>query len=185
MAPVRAALDAILAGHEPFPAVVVDRRWDLVTANRPALALLAEGVDPALLAPPVNTLRLVLHPDGLAPRVGNLEEYSAHLLDRLRRQANASGDDGLVALHEELAGYPGVRDDGPVHASPADLLFVPLVLRTAGETLTFFSTIATFGTALDITIAELAVESFFPADEVTSAALRTLASTVEPAQVAG
>jgi transcriptional regulator with XRE-family HTH domain len=185
MAPVRAALDAILAGHEPFPAVVVDRRWDLVTANRPALALLAEGVDPALLAPPVNTLRLVLHPDGLAPRVGNLEEYSAHLLDRLRRQADASGDDGLVALHEELAGYPGVRDDGPVHASPADLLFVPLVLRTAGETLTFFSTIATFGTALDITIAELAVESFFPADEVTSAALRALASTVEPAQVAG
>ena len=172
MAPVRAALDAILAGHEPFPAIVVDRRWDLVTANRPAFTLLAEGVDPALLAPPINTLRLVLHPDGLAPRVANLGEYSAHLLDRLRRQANASGDEGLVALHEELAGYPGVRDDGPVHASPADLLFVPLVLRTGSETLTFFSTIATFGTALDITIAELAIESFFPADAATAAAMR-------------
>ena len=188
MAPVRAALDAILAGHEPFPAVVVDRRWDLVTANRPAFALLAEGVDPALLAPPTNTLRLVLHPDGLAPRVGNLEEYSAHLLDRLRRQASAAGDEGLVALHEELATYPGVRDDGGAQASPADLLFVPLVLRTPGGTLTFFSTIATFGTALDITIAELAVESFFPADEATSTALRALATAtppVEPAQVAG
>ena len=188
MAPVRAALDAILTGHEPFPAVVVDRRWDLVSANRPALGLLADGVAPALLAPPTNTLRLVLHPDGLAPRIANLGEYSAHLLDRLRRQAAASGDAALVALHEELAGYPGVRDDGGAPTSPADLLFVPLVLRTPEATLTFFSTIATFGTALDITLAELAVESFFPADEETSAALRAFARTVvadaEPAQVA-
>ena len=188
MAPVRAALDAILTGHEPFPAVVVDRRWDLVSANRPALGLLADGVAPELLAPPTNTLRLVLHPDGLAPRIANLGEYSAHLLDRLRRQAAASGDAALVALHEELAGYPGVRDDGGAPTSPADLLFVPLVLRTPEATLTFFSTIATFGTALDITLAELAVESFFPADEETSAALRAFARTVvadaEPAQVA-
>jgi transcriptional regulator with XRE-family HTH domain len=187
MAPVRAALDAILAGHEPFPAVVVDRRWDLVTANRPALGLLAGGVAPELLAPPTNTLRLVLHPEGLAPRVANLGEYSAHLLDRLRRQAAASGDPELLTLHEELAGYPGVRDDGPVHASTADLLFVPLVLRAEDATLTFFSTIATFGTALDITIAELAVESFFPADEATSAALRAFATATatatEPVEV--
>lgn len=173
MAPVRAALDAILGGHEPFPAVVVDRRWDLVTANRPALSILAHGVSADLLEPPVNTLRLLLHPRGLAPRIGNLEEYSAHLLDRLRRQADASGDPGLGALHDELAGYPGVRDDRGAPSQPADLLFVPLVLRVAGgDDLTFFSTIATFGTALDITIAELAVESFFPADEVTSGALR-------------
>ncbi len=189
MAPVRAALDAILAGHEPFPAVVVDRRWDLVTANRPALGILAEGVDPGLLAPPTNTLRLVLHPDGLAPRVANLGEYSAHLLDRLRRQAAASGDAALVALHDELAGYPGVRDDGGAPRSPAALLFVPLILHAGDQELTFFSTIATFGTALDITIAELAVESFFPADESTSAALRAFAeadssasASLEPAQ---
>lgn len=181
MAPVRAALDAVLGGHEPFPAVVVDRRWDLVTANRTALSLLAAGVDPALLEPPANTLRLVLHPDGLAPRIGNLGEYSAHLLDRLRRQAAAAGDPALVALHEELAGYPGVRDDRGATASVADLLFVPLVLRTeGGQDLTFFSTIATFGTALDITIAELAVESFFPADEATSATLRAMAGTDLP-----
>lgn len=182
MAPVRAALDAILGGHEPFPAVVVDRRWDLVSANRPALSLLAAGVDPELLEPPTNTLRLVLHPNGLAPRISNLEEYSAHLLDRLRRQAAASGDPGLVALHDELAGYPGVRDDRGAPSHVADLLFVPLVLQVeGGDDLTFFSTIATFGTALDVTIAELAVESFFPADQATSDALRALSGTEVPA----
>ena len=138
-------LDAILAGHEPFPAVVVNRRWDLVTANRPARTLLADGVSPALLEPPTNTLRRVLHPDGMAPRIGNLEEYSAHLLDRLCRQAATSGDPGLVALHDELAAYPGVSDDRAAPSHPADLLFVPLVLRVeGGEDLTFFSTIATF-----------------------------------------
>jgi len=174
MAPVRAALDAVLGAHEPFPAVVVDRRWDLVTANQAALSLFAD-IDPVLLEPPINTLRLVLHPEGLGPRIGNLEEYSAHLLDRLRRQAAATGDPGLLALHAELAGYPGVRDDRGAPCHVADLLFVPLVLRTDDGDLTFFSTIATFGTALDITIAELAVESFFPADQATSDALHARA----------
>ena len=181
MAPVRAALDAILAGHAPFPAVVVDRRWDLVTANQPALALMTAGVDPTLLEPPVNVLRVSLHPDGLAPRIVNLQEYSAHLLDRLRRQAAAGGDPALTALHGELAAYPGVRDDGGAPAHVADLLFVPLVLRSDGGELTFFSTIATFGTALDVTIAELAVESFFPADDATSTALHDRAATAQPA----
>ncbi len=175
MAPVRDALDKILAGHEPFPALVVDRRWDLVSANRPALALMTEGVAPEVLAPPANVLRVSLHPDGLAPRVANLAEYAAHVLERLHRQVLLSGDPDLVRLHEELSGYPGVRQ-GAATAAPVDAahrLFVPLVLRVEGEQeLRFFSTVATFGTALDITVAELAVESFFPADEETAAVLR-------------
>jgi transcriptional regulator with XRE-family HTH domain len=172
MAPVREALDKILAGHAPFPAVVVDRRWDLVALNEPATRILADGVAPELLAPPANALRISLHPDGLAPRIENLAEYSAHLLERLQRQARAAGDAELERLHEELRGYPGVEVSGPEATDAAALLFVPLVLRAAdGPSLRFFSTIATFGTALDITVAELAIESFFPADAATAAAL--------------
>jgi transcriptional regulator with XRE-family HTH domain len=173
MAPVRAALDKILAGHAPFPAVVVDRRWDLVSANGPALALLSDGVAPELIAPPANALRVCLHPDGLAPRIDNLAEYSEHLLARLRRHLAVSPDPGVAALYEELRGYPGVDDGSAAPAGPEDLLFVPLRLRALGDrTLSFFSTIATFGTALDVTLAELAIESFFPADPATEAALR-------------
>jgi transcriptional regulator with XRE-family HTH domain len=173
MAPVRDALDRILAGHEPFPALVVDRRWDLVSGNRPAMGILAGGVAPELLVPPVNTLRVCLHPDGLAPRIVNLAEYGAHLLDRLHRQAEVSGDRELAALHDELRRYPGVPEEPSTPGDAATLLFVPLVLREAdGRELTFFNTIATFGTALDITVAELAIESLFPADEATAAALR-------------
>jgi MmyB-like transcription regulator ligand binding domain len=145
----------------------VDRQWELVSANAPALALLSDGVDPALLEPPVNTLRVTLHPDGLAPRITNLAEYSSHLLHLVAHEAWASGDPALVALHEELRGYPGVDADPPP-ADPARSLFIPLQL---GE-LSFFSTIARFGTALDVTVAELAIESFFPADDHTAAALR-------------
>src|SRR3954452_4465589 len=166
MAPVRDALERLLKGHEPFPAVAVDRQWELVSANGPALALLTDGVDPTLLEPPVNTLRVTLHPDGLARRIRNLGEYSSHLLHLVAHEAAASGDPALVALHEELRGYPGV-DAGPPPPDPAGSLFIPLQL---GE-LSFFSTIARFGTALDVTVAELAIESFFPADEKTAAAL--------------
>jgi len=170
LAPVREAIDKILAGHEPFPAVVVDRRWDLVSANGAALGLLAEDVDPALLT---NALRVSLHPDGLAPRIENLAEYAEHLLSRLDRQIAASGDRDLAALADELRTYPGVPAVPATSHDTPSMLFVPLVLRTAaGERLTFFSTIATFGTALDITVAELAIESFFPADEATAEALR-------------
>ena len=170
MAPIRAALDRILAGHEPFPAVVVDARWNLVTANRPALELMSTLVADRLLEPPLNTLRVTLHPDGLAPHIENLGEYSAHLLARLDRQAVASGDDWLRDLAAELRGYPGVVD-ALVPPDTASLLFVPFVLRSGDGVLRFFSTIATFGTALDITVADLAVESFFPADETTAAKL--------------
>jgi transcriptional regulator with XRE-family HTH domain len=174
LAPVRAALDQILRGHEPYPAVVVDRRWDLVTANTAALSVLAGGVAPELLEPPANTLRLCLHPDGLAPRIVNFAEYAGDLLHRLHRQAILAADAELAALEAELRSYPKVADAprAPVETTPA--LFVPLVLRDGAATLTFFSTIATFGTALDVTVAELAIESFFPADDATADALRRL-----------
>jgi transcriptional regulator with XRE-family HTH domain len=173
MTPVRDALDKILTSHEPFPAVIVDRRWNLVTANRPALALLTAGVDPELLVPPANALRVSLHPRGLAPRIENLSEWSAHLLTRLHRQHAATGDAELGALYDELRAYPGVAENHEVDVDAASMLFVPLALRTVeGPTLRFFSTLATFGTAVDITVAELAIESFFPADDATAAALR-------------
>jgi hypothetical protein len=173
MEPVREALDKILIGHEPYPAVVVDRRWDLVAANSAAMAVLTDGVSPELLTPPINALRVSLHPEGLAPRILNLDEYSAHLLERLHRQTVASADVDLLTLHDELRRYPGVRDEPSLSSDPAARLFVPLVLRADAGVLTFFSTIATFGTALDITVAELAIESFFPADQATADALHT------------
>jgi len=173
MAPVRDALDKILASQHPFPAVVVDHRWDLVAGNRAAYGILADGVAPELLAPPVNAMRVSLHPDGLAPRIVNLAEYSAHLMHRLRRQRATTADRDLVELIDELRQYPGVVDDVIATPDAATMLFVPLVLQTGdGSTLTFFSTLATFGTALDVTMAELAIESFFPADEQTAAVLR-------------
>ncbi|MEO6317587.1 MAG: helix-turn-helix transcriptional regulator, partial [Acidimicrobiales bacterium] len=165
MSPVRGALDMILAGHEPYPSVIVDRLWNLVTANTAALTLFTVGVAPALLEPPVNVVRLGLHPDGLAPRTRNLAELSEHLLIRLQRQLAVAPDPELQELYDEVLTYPGVTQQSSVLTDPASLLFVPIVLEgPGGQELSLFSTLATFGTALDITLAELAIESFFPAD---------------------
>jgi transcriptional regulator with XRE-family HTH domain len=172
MTPVRDALALLLAGHEPFPAVVVDRHWDLVGANDPAVGLMSAGVAEELLAPPTNTMRLTLHPDGLAPRIVNFAQYSAHLVDRLRRESYAYGDMRLAALIDDVCAYPGVAGSASPAATAAEL-FVPLVLRTGEGVLTFFSTLTTFGTARDITVEELAIESFFPADASTADALRS------------
>jgi transcriptional regulator with XRE-family HTH domain len=171
MRPVRRALDAILTGHEPYPAVIVDREWEIIASNRPAQGLL-EGVSEDLVAPPANALRITLHPDGLAPRILNFREWSDHLLTRLHRQALLSQDPALAALERELLEYPGVESVSGV-TEPAEMLFVPLRLRLpSGTELSLFSTLATFGTALDITLEELSIESFFPADEATEAYLR-------------
>ncbi len=171
MEPVRRALDSILGGHEPYPAVVVDREWEIVASNRPA-QLLLEGVSEELLAPPANALRITLHPEGMAPRILNFREWSEHLLTRLHRQALLSQDPALAELERELLTYPGVEPATGV-SGPAAMLFVPLRLRLpSGAELSLFSTIATFGTALDITLEELSIESFFPADEATDAYLR-------------
>jgi transcriptional regulator with XRE-family HTH domain len=168
MAPVREAIDGVLAGHDPFPAVVVDRWWNLVAANT-ALTLLTDGVAPELMEPPVNTLRVALHPDGMGPRIVNLGQYRMHLLDRLRREAALLADERLAALYEELSAYPA-PDAPPSPGHPE--IAVPLRLGVRDAELAFFSTIATFGTAVDITVAELAIEAFFPADSATAAALR-------------
>ncbi|CAN5518526.1 helix-turn-helix transcriptional regulator [soil metagenome] len=172
MAPAREALDAILAGHSPYPAIIVDGRWNLVTANESALTILAEDVSADLLAPPVNALRVCLHPEGLAPRIVNLAEYSAHLLTRLQRQALLSGDAALAELHAELLAYPGVEVAPSAAVEPSELLFSPMRVRSQGEELLVFSTLATFGTALDVTLSELAIESFFPGDAATREILR-------------
>jgi transcriptional regulator with XRE-family HTH domain len=171
MTPVRRALDAILAGHEPYPAVIVDRQWEIVASNKPARMFL-EGVSEELTAPPANALRITLHPDGMAPRILNFAEWSAHLLIRLHRQALLSQDPALAELERELLSYPGVEPHSAA-AEPAEMLFVPLFLQIPdGPALSMFSTLATFGTALDITLEELSIESFFPADEETESYLR-------------
>lgn len=179
MAPVRDALSTIVVGHEPFPALVVDRGWDVVTANSIALRLLSADVAPALLGPPTNVMRASLHPDGLAPRIVNFGEWAEHLLDRLDRQIAVSGACELVALADELRTYPGVTR---THRSPdlASRLFVPLVILHGGHELRFLSTVATFGTALDVTVAELSIESFFPADPETAARLGAVPARRSP-----
>ncbi|MBY8875209.1 helix-turn-helix transcriptional regulator [Micromonospora sp. PLK6-60] len=174
MAAVRAAVRQVLAGHEPYPAAVVDRGWHLVDANR-SLGLLTDLVAPELLAGPVNVLRVSLHPDGLAPHIANLGEWRGHLLSRLGRQIELTGDAELAALEEELRGYP-CEDREPVVELPGPgEIVVPLRLRHDGGELVFLSTIATFGTPLDVTLAELSIESFYPADEHTAAVLRARA----------
>jgi transcriptional regulator with XRE-family HTH domain len=170
MGPVREAIDRLLRGHEPFPALVVDRHWGLVAANR-TVPLLIEGAAEHLLEPPANVLRLALHPEGLAPRTLNLGEWRAHLLDRLGRQAVASGDPALFALHEELAGYPGGGGGHAVDLEAGEIA-VPFRIRSGGADLAFISTATTFGTAVDVTVSELSIESFFPADDTTADFLR-------------
>ena len=178
LGPVRDALHQVLCAHEPNPAVVLDRHWGLVLAND-AIRLLTAGVAPHLLEPPVNVLRLSLHPDGLAPRIVNLPEWRAHLLERLARERVISGDPALAALHEELAAYPGGGSDGPREVTVTDIA-VPLRVRAGDAELTFISTVTTFGTATDVTVSELSIESFFPADEHTARHLREHASAGDP-----
>jgi transcriptional regulator with XRE-family HTH domain len=165
----REAIELVLKGHEPYPALAVDRHWTMVVSNA-AVPRLLGGVDPALLQSPVNVLRLSLHPGGLAPRITNLTEWRAHLLARLRHQIELTADPVLVALESELRAYPGGVG---TRTSPADrsAVFVPFRLRGDAGTLSFFSTTTVFGTPIDITLSELAIEAFFPADPETAAAL--------------
>jgi MmyB-like transcription regulator ligand binding domain len=172
MSTVREVLDQVLRGHEPYPAFVVDRHWGMVAGNQ-AVSVLTEGAAPELLEPPANVLRLALHPDGIAPRIVNLPELRARLLGSLGRQAVSTGDPALAALFEELSELPG----GPRASKQAAAeIAVPLRIRWGDVELSFISTITTFSRATDITVAELAIESFFPADEATAEALRGVAA---------
>ncbi|MCG5444033.1 helix-turn-helix transcriptional regulator [Micromonospora sp. NIE79] len=174
LAPVRAAVRQILDGHHPYPALLVDQHWHLVDAN-PAVALFTMDAPSHLLTPPINVLRLSLHPDGLAPRIVNLAEWRAHLLKRLHQQATSTNDPILYDLHEELRGYPG----GDVATTPVgdalSRVLVPLRYRRGDQELSFVSTTTLFGTPRDVTVAGLAVEAFFPADPATTQALRARA----------
>jgi transcriptional regulator with XRE-family HTH domain len=178
LAPVREALDLILTGHEPYPAVVVDRHWNMVAANSAVLAL-TEGVDvdPALLEPPVNVVRVSLHPRGLAPLIVNVDEWRAFFRERLERQVAITGDDDLVALIEEVAGYPAPAfEHDPASAPVVRGTVGPLRLRAPdGGELSFFGMFATFDTPFEVTTSELAIELLFPADRGTAEAMETLA----------
>ncbi|MGF6756089.1 transcriptional regulator with XRE-family HTH domain [Paraburkholderia sp. GAS42] len=170
----REAVDLVLKGHEPYPALAVDRHWTIVAVNS-ALALLAGNASPALLEAPVNALRLSLHPDGLASSIVNWHAWRAHVLARLQRQVDVSGDATLAALRDELAAYPTPPDAAPDDEDPLSdtgLIAVPLRVRTVLGVLSFYSTTTVFGTPVDVTLSELAIEAFFPADPQTAEALR-------------
>jgi transcriptional regulator with XRE-family HTH domain len=173
LAAAKQAVDLILRSHEPFPALAVDRHWNLLAANAMVPHLLA-GVDPALREGRVNVLRLSLHPQGLAPKIVNLSQWREHLFERLRQQIALTGDAALVALLEELRGYPQPESAGARLAGEHPGIAVPLQFRSAQGVLSFISTTTVFGTPTDVTLQELALETFFPADAFTGAALRAL-----------
>jgi transcriptional regulator with XRE-family HTH domain len=166
------AVHQVLAGHEPYPAIAVDRHWTLIASNAASQRLLRD-IDEALMRPPVNVLRLALHPSGIAPRTENLAEWRAHLLARLGHQIQVSGDPVLIRLLRELRDYPAPPE--PLHDVDPSAFVVPFRLITDVGTLVFFSTITVFGTPVDITLSELAVEAFYPADAATAERLRQLA----------
>jgi transcriptional regulator with XRE-family HTH domain len=171
--PALAAVEQVLAGHEPYPALAIDRAWILVRANR-AVASLLSGLPASLLDPPVNVLRLSLHPDGLAPRIANLPQWRAHLLDRLRHQIEITADPALESLMKELRGYPTPISRAPAAPDKFGGVAVPLQIVTKAGKLSFLSTTTVFGTPVDVTVSELAIESFFPADDATARTLQTI-----------
>jgi transcriptional regulator with XRE-family HTH domain len=167
----RRAIDLVLKGHEPYPALAVDRHWTLVAANA-AVAPFLEGTDRSLHEPPVNVLRLSLHPGGLAPRIVNIVEWRSHLFERLRRQIDLTADGRLIELLEELRAYPAPAESESRQAAvDYASVVVPFRLRTEAGELAFFSTTTVFGTPIDITLSELAIEAFFPADAATASAM--------------
>jgi transcriptional regulator with XRE-family HTH domain len=180
--PVRAAVDQILTRHEPYPAVVVDRAWNLVAANSAMRGLTEEVViDPALLEPPVNIMRLGFHPRGLAPLIVNLGRWRAHFCQRLERQLAVTGDPDLAALLEEIAGYPIPGDEpDPAPDPEAREMLGPVRFRApGGGELSFFGMFATFDTPFEVTTSELAMELLFPADQATAEALADRVRTKE------
>lgn len=176
LAAAREAAARVLAGHEPYPALAIDREWTLVAANRAVAPLLA-GVAPSLLRPPVNILRLALHPKGLASRTVNLPEWRAHLLSRLERQIAVSADSGLARLLDELRAYPAPEGIAVSEEEPSGMagVAVPFQVRAERGVLGFLSTTMVFGTPVDVTLSELAIEAFFPIDTRTAEAMRDLA----------
>lgn len=176
LAAARQAVELVLKGHEPCPAIALDRCWNVVAANRAAQALLAAHVSPELLAPPVNVFRLSLHPDGLASRIANLAQWRHHLFERLRQQIHATADPALLALQAELREYPAPEESPPLVMAGEMLgVVMPFCFESVHGMLSLISTTTIFGTPVDVTLQELAVESFFPADAFTAQVLREMA----------
>lgn len=176
MLAARRAIQHILDRHEPWPAVAFDRHWNMALFNRMVAPLLA-GVTPALLQPPINLLRISLHPGGLAPRIANLNQWREHLFARMRQQIQQTGDQGLADLLAELQGYPAQSAEAAQRLEgehPGVLM--PFLFDTPGGTLHLISTTTVFGSPVDITLQELALETFFPGDDATASALRAMAS---------
>lgn len=171
LAAARGIVERLLSAHAPHPALAVDRHWTLLMANDAVGRWMRHVTEPALLQPPVNVLRVSLHPGGLAPHVGNLAEWRAHVLHRLDRQVAQAPDPTLAALRNELAGYPVPDHDAAVDTA-LSAIAVPLVLRFGGPTLRFLSTTTVFGTPTEVSLSELAIETFFPADDGTARAMR-------------
>jgi transcriptional regulator with XRE-family HTH domain len=182
---VRRAIHLVLEAQKPYPAFAIDRRWNIAASNA-ALPQLYEGVSPDLLKPPVNALRLGLSPQGLAPKIANLAEWRAHLLARLRRQIDVTGDAVLMELLQELLTYPGGVSKTPAMPVGAmqHAVVVPLQIRAGAQMLSFFSTTTIFGSPVDVTLSELALECFYPADQATADAVRTMTDSAQSAQEA-
>lgn len=168
LAEVRAAIDLVLERQKPYPAFAVDRQWRVVASNS-ALPELYEGCAEELLRPPVNGLRLTLHPQGMAPRIANLAEWRAHILARLKQQIDMTAFPELIALRRELLSYPAPPEAQDLMAEQA--VAIPLKVQTSLGLLSFFSTTTIFGTPVDVTLSELALELFFPADAATARAV--------------
>lgn len=179
MAPVREAIERFLSAHEPYPAVVVDRHWNIVGSNR-GVAYVTQGVAPELREPPANALRIALHPNGLAPRISNLADWSGYLLARLRREIEATGDPALEALYRELLTYPGVgTEDDRADAPTPNEIMLEHELRLDDTDLALFCTFTIFGTAHDLTLAELTIVAFYPANSQTAQALTEAVSEAQ------
>ncbi|MEU2553754.1 helix-turn-helix transcriptional regulator [Streptomyces sp. NPDC014684] len=172
---LRDGMERLIQGYEPYPALVVDAGYTVVASNR-GIAMLLEGVAEELMTPAPNAMRLTLHPGGLAPRIRNLREWRGHLLAQMERQIALDRSDQLRALYEEVAGYP-VPEDAPGEepAGPVAYFALPLRIEHQGRILSFVSSISTFNTPMDVTVAELAIETFLPADPATAKYLHTLA----------
>lgn len=173
MTAVRRSVTRLLEAHEPYPGLAVDHRWDVILANRPALALL-DGVPEHVVGDVANVFRVCLHPEGLAAITVDLGPWARYLLATLRRNIHITDDDGLRALLDEVTSYPDIAaiDSTPGHGEPSQEVLVPLTLRTGGTDLSFVLTLTSFGTPRDITVEELSLELFFPADDATADALR-------------
>lgn len=179
----RQTVERLLKAHEPHPALAVDRHWNMLAHNQPVL-LLMEGIAPELMQPPVNVLRVSLHPQGVAPRIVNLLGWREHLFERLRHQINVSADPVLVELLKELQAYPVPEGADEHEHIPANAVAVPLQLRMPTGVLSFLSTTTVFGTPIDVTLSELALETFFPADDFTAQAVRHMSDGLAARQQA-